>query len=867
MNATLPFGLVMARAIREYRERTGYLVGLKPAGGIRTAKEALGVAGLMKEELGDRWLRPDLFRFGASALLTDIERQLEHFVTGRYSAAHRIPWPDPATLRALQSQPRDLRRPWTKTWPPRPRRRCPARAPGCASTGAWLGRSSSAGVDGRPRGETLSRRQPRDGQAARAVTQAGEGRRRARARGAEGAPGWWALGGHGRARYLYALARAGPEAHAALRRARDARQRQADPRDARHRHPAGRAPLLPPRRLGPAHGASSPATSRRRRRADHPVELPAADAGLEDRAGAGDGKHGRAQAGRVHPLTALLLRRDLPGGRPAAGRRQHRHRRRRGPARDRRRTPTSTRSPSPARPRSGRIIRKATAGSGKKLSLELGGKSPFIVFDDADLDSVVEGVVDAIWFNQGQVCCAGSRLLVQEGVAERLVAKLRARMETLRVGDPLDKAVDMGAIVAPVQLERIQRLVAAGQRRGRHDVAAVVGLPDRGLLLSADAVHRRLARRDHRAGRDLRPGAGDDDLPHAGRGGRAGQQHALRPGRERLERRTSTSRSTSRRKIKAGVVWINSTNLFDAAAGFGGYRESGFGREGGREGMWEYLKGRRRGRDGGRRPRPERPGPRVRTGRRGLQPGLRRGAVVPPIDRTPKLYIGGKQARPDSGYSRRCLDRRTALDRRGRRGQPQGHPQRRRGGARRGGGWARATDTARADPLLHRREPAARADEFAGARAMTGGASARREVVAPCPAALHLRRLGRQVRRRGAHACRFRGVALAMNEPIGVIGSSPARTRRRCSASSRCRPAVAMGNTVIAVPVEPHPARRHRPLPGARDLGRAGGRDQHRHRQRKSWRRCWPSTTTWTRSGTWARARAAEVERAARRPT
>ena len=132
----------------------------------------------------------------------------------------------------------------------------------------------------------------------------------------------------------------------------------------------------------------------------------------------------------------------------------------------------------------GRIIRKATAGTGKKLSLELGGKSPFIVFDDADLDSVVEGVVDAIWFNQGQVCCAGSRLLVQEGVAERLVAKLRARMETLRVGDPLDKAVDMGAIIAPVQLERIEGLVRQGAGRGRHAVAAVVELPAGGLVLS-----------------------------------------------------------------------------------------------------------------------------------------------------------------------------------------------------------------------------------------------------------------------------------------------------------------------------------------------------------------------------------------------
>src|SRR5438876_7014866 len=114
----------------------------------------------------------------------------------------------------------------------------------------------------------------------------------------------------------------------------------------------------------------------------------------------------------------------------------------------------------------GRSIRRATAGSGKKLSLELGGKSPFIVFDDADLDSVVEGVVDAIWFNQGQVCCAGSRLLVHEGIAERLVTKLRARMEKLRVGPPLDKAIDMGAIVAPVQLERIRGLVSQGVEEG-----------------------------------------------------------------------------------------------------------------------------------------------------------------------------------------------------------------------------------------------------------------------------------------------------------------------------------------------------------------------------------------------------------------
>src|SRR5690606_28964216 len=130
----------------------------------------------------------------------------------------------------------------------------------------------------------------------------------------------------------------------------------------------------------------------------------------------------------------------------------------------------------------GRAIRHATAGSGKKLTLELGGKSPFIVFDDADIDSVVEGVVDAIWFNQGQVCCAGSRILVAESIAAALVAKLRARMEKLRVGSPLDKAVDIGAIVAPVQLERITALVEQGKQEGAVCWQPTWSVPTEGLF-------------------------------------------------------------------------------------------------------------------------------------------------------------------------------------------------------------------------------------------------------------------------------------------------------------------------------------------------------------------------------------------------
>ena len=132
----------------------------------------------------------------------------------------------------------------------------------------------------------------------------------------------------------------------------------------------------------------------------------------------------------------------------------------------------------------GKIIRKATAGSGKKLSLELGGKSPFIVFEDADLDSVVEGVVDAIWFNQGQVCCAGSRLLVQESIAEQLYDKIKIRMEHLRVGNALDKSIDIGAIVTPVQLKVIEELVQQGIDEGSTLWQPSWAMPKRWLLLS-----------------------------------------------------------------------------------------------------------------------------------------------------------------------------------------------------------------------------------------------------------------------------------------------------------------------------------------------------------------------------------------------
>src|SRR5215469_406843 len=232
----------------------------------------------------------------------------------------------------------------------------------------------------------------------------------------------------------------------------------------------------------------------------------------------------------------------------------------------------------------GRSIRRETAGSGKKLSLELGGKSPFIVFDDADLDSVVEGVVDAIWFNQGQVCCAGSRLLLQESVAAKMIAKLRHRMENLRVGDPLDKGIDIGAIVAPVQLQRIRRLVEQGRAEGATCWQPTWALPQEGLFYPPTLFT------------EVEPAS---TIAQVEIFGPVLVTMTFRTPNEAVELANNTTYGLAASlwteninlaldiapKLKSGVVWINSTNLFDAASGFGGYRESGFGREGGNEGM------------------------------------------------------------------------------------------------------------------------------------------------------------------------------------------------------------------------------------------------------------------------------------------
>ncbi len=293
----------------------------------------------------------------------------------------------------------------------------------------------------------------------------------------------------------------------------------------------------------------------------------------------------------------------------------------------------------------GRAIRSATAPTHKRLSLELGGKSPFIIFDDADLDSAVEGLVDGIWFNQGQVCCAGSRLLMQESIAETLIGKIRERMSTLRIGAPLDKAIDIGAIVAPVQLERIQRMVGQGIAEGATCWQPQIALPERGFYypptLLTNVHPTSIVAQQEIFGPVL-------------------AAMTFRTPNEAVELANNTvyglaacvwSESINvalhvSAQLKAGVVWVNCTNLFDASCGFGGYRESGYGREGGREGLLEYLQ-----------PSWFKNLPKIspRTIPSRSQPvdetADRAEAAAPSIDRTVKLYIGGKQARPDSGYS------------------------------------------------------------------------------------------------------------------------------------------------------------------------------------------------------------------------
>jgi aldehyde dehydrogenase (NAD+) len=437
----------------------------------------------------------------------------------------------------------------------------------------------------------------------------------------------------------------------------------------------------------------------------------------------------------------------------------------------------------------GRLVREATAGAAKTLTLELGGKSPFIVFEDADLDSAVEGLVDAIWFNQGEVCCAGSRLLVQEGVAEAFLAKVRARMETLRVGDSLDKTIDIGAVVAPVQKERIEALVARGVAEGASLWRPDVEMPDNGCFVAptllsevepASVVAQEEIFGPVLVSMTFRTPADAVALANNTRYGLAASVWS-----ENINLALDVAA-----KLRCGVVWVNATNQFDAAAGFGGCRESGFGREGGREGLFEYVKP-----DYVKRFKPYAPPKPLK------QAGV---PVSAAIDRTAKMYVGGKQARPDGGNSLAVLDPKGRLiahvgdgNRKDIRNAVEA--------ARAAVSWGAASGHPRAQVLYYVAENlAARGGEFAARITAMTGKSGKDE------AAASIRRLFTWAawadKYDGAvHGVPIRGVAMAMREPVGIVGISCPDRLPLLGFVSLIAPAIAMGNRVVALPSQAHP--------------------------------------------------------------
>ena len=280
----------------------------------------------------------------------------------------------------------------------------------------------------------------------------------------------------------------------------------------------------------------------------------------------------------------------------------------------------------------GKKIIASTSNTNKKLTMELGGKSPFIVFEDADLDSAVEGVVDAIWFNQGQVCCAGSRLLIQESIEKKFIKKLKQRMEKLRVGNPLDKSIDIGAIVAPVQLKKIDSLVKKGVKEGAKLWQPSWSCPKEGLFyppsLFTNVMPASYIAQIEIFGPVLISLTFRTPSEAVAIANNTPYGLAASIWSENINLALDVAP-----KVKAGVIWINSTNLFDAACGFGGFKESGFGREGGSEGIRAYTKIN------------------LPVVRGSIKTNNKIKISLPMIDRTPKLYIGGKQKRPDGGYS------------------------------------------------------------------------------------------------------------------------------------------------------------------------------------------------------------------------
>ncbi|WP_099826575.1 aldehyde dehydrogenase family protein [Oceaniglobus indicus] len=439
----------------------------------------------------------------------------------------------------------------------------------------------------------------------------------------------------------------------------------------------------------------------------------------------------------------------------------------------------------------GRKIRQMTAGSGKSLTLELGGKSPFVVFEDADLDAAVEGVVDAIWFNQGQVCCAGSRILVQEGVARDFHTRLAARIQGLRIGTSLDKTIDMGAVIDADQRARIAGMVDRAVAEGAELVQADMEMPDGGTFYPPTVLCNVPATCEAATEEIFGPVAVSmtfrtpDEALQLANHSRYGLAASIWS--EDINQALEIAAG-----VEAGIVWVNCTNVMDAGVGFGGVKESGFGREGGREGCYDYL-----------RPRAFDKAP----VRKVITPAKPKGFAPQTVDRTAKLFIGGKQARPDGNHSAPVIgadgqilgevgvgnrkDIRNAVE-----------------AARAAASWGGKSQHNRAQILYYLGENlSARADEFAARlRDMTGvKADKARAEVAASVARLFTYGAWADKYEGVVHMPPMRGLALAVPEAIGVVGVICPPEAPLLGFVSTVAPLIATGNRVVAVPSEAHP--------------------------------------------------------------
>jgi len=458
----------------------------------------------------------------------------------------------------------------------------------------------------------------------------------------------------------------------------------------------------------------------------------------------------------------------------------------------------------------GQLLRQNTAGTGKKLSLELGGKSPVIVYDSADLDSAVEGVVDAIWFNQGQVCSAGSRLLVQEPIFDNFINKLKRRMSTLRLGSSMDKVMDMGAMVDEGQRKFVADYVEEARKEGADifQIEAPEGCfyPPT-LITSVGTTSKCVVEEIFGPVLVAMPFRTEKEAIALANNTIYGLGASVFTERMTLGIETA-------KMIKAGAVWINCHNIFDAAAGFGGYKQSGYGRDGGKEGLYEYVKPRWQG-----RLRFESPdidltkfGAAYMGDRPSISPAnpeiVSAEGTLPRVDRTYKLYYGGAQKRPDGNYCRvinnpsgkafalvgesNRKDVRNAVECAGK-AQP---------------GWDKRSGFNRSQILFYLAENLEqRREEFVKHLIEATGnseAASSKEVDATISRLFHWAsycdKYGGTVQETTLY-----GTVLKIHEPVGCVGVACPDESPLLAFASLVAPLIARGNAIIAVPSQKYP--------------------------------------------------------------